>query len=96
MRKRKTVDVESGRIRLNNSYFDFGGSWTTSRFRKIFGESRHPEQELQAQHFALARALQGTIEQCCRELAIGLLNWDGNRTALWELNQKLRGRGPRD
>jgi dATP pyrophosphohydrolase len=24
-----------------------------------------------------------------------ILKWDGNKTALWELNQRLRGRGPR-
>ena len=24
-----------------------------------------------------------------------MLKWDGNKTALWELNQRLRGRGPR-
>ena len=27
--------------------------------------------------------------------AKGMLKFDGNRTALWELNQRLRGRGPR-
>ena len=30
------------------------------------------------------------------EDAIGRLGYDGNRTALWELNQKLLGLGPRD
>ena len=29
------------------------------------------------------------------EEADRLLKYDGNRTALWELNQRLRGRGPR-
>ena len=29
------------------------------------------------------------------EEADRLLKWDGNRTALWELNQRLMGRGPR-
>jgi len=29
------------------------------------------------------------------EQADRLLAYDGNRTALWELNQRLRGRGPR-
>ena len=29
------------------------------------------------------------------EEADRLLKWDGNRTALWELNQRLVGRGPR-
>ena len=29
------------------------------------------------------------------EQAQHLLRYDGNRTALWELNQRLRGRGPR-
>jgi dATP pyrophosphohydrolase len=27
--------------------------------------------------------------------AVALLRYDGNRTALWELNQKVRGLGPR-
>ncbi len=27
--------------------------------------------------------------------AYNLLKYDGNRTALWELNQRLRGKGPR-
>jgi dATP pyrophosphohydrolase len=27
--------------------------------------------------------------------ASAMLRYDGNRTALWELNQRLRGRGPR-
>lgn len=27
--------------------------------------------------------------------ALSLLTFDGNRTALWELNQRLKGRGPR-
>jgi dATP pyrophosphohydrolase len=30
------------------------------------------------------------------EQAHSLLKWDGNRTALWELNRKVRGLGPRD
>jgi len=29
------------------------------------------------------------------EEADWLLKWDGNRTALWELDRRLRGRGPR-
>ena len=29
------------------------------------------------------------------EQADRLLTWDGNKTALWELDQRLRGRGPR-
>ena len=28
--------------------------------------------------------------------AYALLKYDGNRTALWELNQRLRGKGPRE
>jgi dATP pyrophosphohydrolase len=28
--------------------------------------------------------------------AYALLRYDGNRTALWELNQRLRGKGPRE
>jgi dATP pyrophosphohydrolase len=30
------------------------------------------------------------------ERAYRMLKYDGNRTALWELNQRLRGLGPRD
>lgn len=30
------------------------------------------------------------------EEAVAKLTFDGNRTALWELNQKLLGKGPRD
>ena len=29
------------------------------------------------------------------EAAYRLMKWDGNRTALWELDKRLRGRGPR-
>ena len=31
----------------------------------------------------------------CYEEADRLLKWDGNKTALWELDRRLRGRGPR-
>lgn len=71
--------IESGRISVEDSCFDFGGRWTTSRFWKLFGEARHPEQELQARHFALARALQNTIERCCTELASTLLGLTGEQ-----------------
>jgi dATP pyrophosphohydrolase len=30
------------------------------------------------------------------EEAMDVLTYEGNKTALWELNQKLLGRGPRD
>lgn len=29
------------------------------------------------------------------EKALKLIKFDGNKTALWELNQRLKGRGPR-
>lgn len=30
------------------------------------------------------------------EVAYNLMKYDGDRTALWELNQRLRGKGPRE
>ena len=33
---------------------------------------------------------------CSYEAALDLARWDGNKTALWELDRKLRGLGPRD
>jgi len=61
--------VEKGRILISHRLFDFGGAWTTPRFEKIFGPPRLPGGAFQPHHFALARALQRTIETSAVRLA---------------------------
>ncbi len=65
--------VDQGSIILEHSLFDFGGTWTRPEFSSIFGRRRQRDEDFLPRHFALARALQKNIEECCNKLALRLL-----------------------
>ncbi len=70
------VDAFGARCRIagrnlivDQALFDFAGEWTTRRFERILGPRRSPGGPFRPEHFALARALQATVERCGTELA---------------------------
>lgn len=54
---------EERKIVLKRGFFDFAGTWTTSRFHRVFGAPRKPGDPLKGDHFALARAVQTVVEE---------------------------------
>lgn len=69
--------LESGRLIVDGTLFDFGGCWTTHRFAARFGPRRHPSEELRPQQFALARAVQTVVETITIEMARHLIEESG-------------------
>jgi carbamoyltransferase len=61
--------VVGGMPRVTQGPFDFAGRWTLPRFERAFGPRREPGGPFLPEHFALARALQSTVEACGLELA---------------------------
>lgn len=73
----KICSTRGASVRVAQEYFDFGGSWTTPHFHRAFCQPRLPGAPLLPEHFALARALQRTVEDSCLTLATHLLGASG-------------------
>jgi len=80
---------------VSRDFFDFGGAWTTRRFREAFFPPRDPSEDLRQEHFALARGLQESVEAACLSLASNLLEVTGTQdlcfTGGLALNPALNG-----
>ena len=71
--------LESGRLMVDDTLFDFGGGWTTDRFADLFGPRRQPSEELRPRHFALANAVQTIAETITVEMARRLVEESGEK-----------------
>ena len=71
--------LDGDRLVINHDLFDFGGAWTTDRFADIFCPRRSPSEPIQPRHFALARAVQNTVESVATRMARRLLDESGER-----------------
>ena len=74
---RSLCRVEVGMPRVEQGPFDFAGWWTLPKFERTFGPRRDPGGPFLSEHFALARALQTTVEACGLDLAGEALSRSG-------------------
>jgi carbamoyltransferase len=66
---RSVCRIAGGVPLVEQGPFDFAGRWTLPPFERAFGPRREPGGLFLPEHFALARALQSTVEACGLDLA---------------------------
>ena len=80
---------------VNQRYFDFAGQWTTGVFSREFCPPRRPGEDFREEHFALARALQRSVEAAGLDVAKKLIAKTGSAdlcfTGGLALNPALNG-----